>query len=86
MLPIVGLEGLTGGGRAAGGQWIADSTSNCYHKTCDAWSSDWNLRGAVEDISLFKTTIQNLGNSRRCPSGIKGQSLRHIEMAAIRFG
>ncbi|MDB0051885.1 hypothetical protein N9F57_03270 [Gammaproteobacteria bacterium] len=57
MLLIVGLEGLTGGGRAAGGQWIADSTSNCYHKTCDAWSSDWNLRGAVEDISLFKTTI-----------------------------
>ena len=56
MLLILGLEGLTGGERAAGGQWIADSTTNCYHKTCDAWSSDWNQRGAVEDISLFKTS------------------------------
>ncbi|MFT7471151.1 MAG: Zn-dependent M28 family amino/carboxypeptidase, partial [Kiritimatiellia bacterium] len=70
VLLIMGIAGgadLVDGGRAAGDQWIADYTGNCYHQTCDAWSSDWDLRGAAQDISLFKIIVQDLGNSRRWP-------------------
>ena len=55
------------GGRAAGNQWIADYVGNCYHKPCDAWSPDWNLTGAVQDIELFRLLVEDLGNSRRWP-------------------
>jgi Zn-dependent M28 family amino/carboxypeptidase len=52
-LLIMGLGGgadLVEGGRAAGEKWVSDYTANCYHKPCDAWSADWNLAGAVQDV------------------------------------
>ena len=70
VLLIMGIAGgsdLIDGGRAAGDQWIADYTGNCYHQTCDAWSPDWDLRGAVEDIELFQIIISDLANSSRWP-------------------
>ena len=50
-------------GRAAGDAWIADYVGNCYHQTCDAWSADWDLRGAVQDIELFLDIIRELGGT-----------------------
>ena len=79
VLLIMGIAGgadLIDGGRAAGDQWIADYTGNCYHQTCDAWSSDWDLRGAAQDISLFKIIIQDLGNSRRWPQWYEGSEFK----------
>lgn len=70
VLLIMGIAGgadLVEGGRAAGDQWIADYTGNCYHQTCDAWSPDWDLRGAVQDIQLFHIIINELANSSRWP-------------------
>ncbi len=70
VLLIMGIAGgadLVDGGRVAGDQWIADYTGNCYHQTCDAWSADWDLRGAVEDIELFHTLLRDLGDSTRWP-------------------
>jgi len=81
VLLIMGIAGgsdLIDGGRAAGDQWIADYTGNCYHQTCDAWSSDWDLRGAAQDISLFKTIIQDLGNSRRWPQWYEGSEFKAL--------
>ena len=67
-VPVLLLMGIAGGadliegGRVAGDQWIADYTGNCYHQTCDAWSAEWDLRGAVEDIELFHTILRDLGD------------------------
>lgn len=81
VLLIMGIAGgadLIEGGRAAGDQWIADYTSNCYHQTCDAWSADWDLRGAVEDIELFHTILRDLGDSTRWPKWKAGSEFRAI--------
>ncbi len=58
-VPVMLLMGLGGGadlvtgGRAAGDKWVSDYTANCYHQPCDAWSPDWDLRGAAQDVALF---------------------------------
>ena len=84
-VPVLLLMGIAGGadliegGRVAGDQWIAEYTGNCYHQTCDAWSADWDLHGAVEDIELFHTILRDLGDSTRWPQ-LKSSS----EFKAIR--
>lgn len=81
VLLIMGIAGgadLVEGGRAAGDQWIADYIGNCYHQTCDEWSPDWDLRGAVEDISLFKVILEDLGNSTRWPQWKSGSEFKAI--------
>lgn len=67
LMGIAGGADLVEGGRAAGNQWIADYVGNCYHKPCDAWSPDWDLSGAVQDIELFRWMVEDLGNARRWP-------------------
>jgi Zn-dependent M28 family amino/carboxypeptidase len=81
VLLIMGIAGgadLIDGGRAAGDQWIADYIGNCYHQTCDAWSADWDLRGAVEDIELFHIILRDLGDSTRWPQWKAGSEFRAI--------
>ena len=79
LMGIAGGADLVEGGRVAGDQWIDDYTGNCYHQTCDSWSADWDLRGAVEDIELFHTILRDLGDSTRWPQ-LKSSS----EFKAIR--
>jgi Zn-dependent M28 family amino/carboxypeptidase len=84
VLLIMGIAGgadLIDGGRAAGDQWIADYTGNCYHQTCDAWSSDWDLSGAVQDIELFETITRDLATSRRWPAWKAGSEFRAVREA-----
>ena len=79
VLLIMGIAGgadLVDGGRAAGDQWIADYTGNCYHQTCDVWSAEWDLRGAIEDIELFHTILRDLGDSTRWPQWKAGSEFR----------
>ena len=81
VLLIMGIAGgadLVDGGREAGDQWIADYIANCYHQTCDSWSSDWDLRGAVEDITLFKLILDDLGTSTRWPQWKSGSEFKAI--------
>ena len=81
VLLIMGIAGgadLVEGGREAGDQWIADYIGNCYHQTCDTWSSGWDLRGAAEDIELFRTIIEDLGNSKRWPQWKAGSEFEAI--------
>jgi Zn-dependent M28 family amino/carboxypeptidase len=85
VLLIMGIAGgsdLIEGGRAAGDQWIADYIANCYHQTCDAWDPDWNLAGAVQDIELFRTIVEDLGNSRRWPEWQAGSEFKAIRDAS----
>lgn len=76
LMGIAGGADLVDGGRAAGNQWIADYVGNCYHKPCDAWSPDWDLTGAVQDIELFRLLVEDLGNSERWPQWRAGSEFK----------
>ena len=78
MMGIAGGADLVDGGREAGNQWIADYVGNCYHKPCDAWSADWDLTGAVQDIELFRQLISELGNAKRWPTWKTGSEFKAL--------
>ena len=87
MMGIAGGADLVVGGREAGNQWIADYVGNCYHKPCDAWSADWDLTGAVQDIELFHQLIVELAKSSQWPAwkpGSEFKALREQSAAARR--
>ncbi len=69
---------LVNGGRAAGDRWVSDYTAHCYHQTCDAWSADWDLRGAAQDVTLFHMIGQRLANSRVWPTWNDGSEFRAV--------
>jgi hypothetical protein len=73
---IGGGADLVTGGHAAGDAWVSDYTTHCYHQTCDSWSPNWDLRGAVEDIDLFYRIGLELGNSRRWPEWNAGSEFK----------
>ena len=86
MMGIAGGADLVVGGREAGNQWIADYVGNCYHKHCDAWSADWDLTGAVQDIELFHQLISELGNAKRWPAWKQGSEFKALreQSASVR--
>jgi len=67
MMGIAGASDLVDGGREAGQRWVDDYTGKCYHQACDAWSADWNLAGAVQDITLMYEIGDALARSSRWP-------------------
>jgi Zn-dependent M28 family amino/carboxypeptidase len=83
-VPVMLLMGLGGGpdllagGRAAGDRWVNDYTVNCYHKACDAWSADWDLRGAAADVDLLYAMGRDLASSRAWPDWKPGSEFRAI--------
>ena len=78
IMAIAGGADLVEGGREGGDRWIADYIANCYHQTCDAWDPNWDLRGAAQDIDLFRLIIEDLGNSTRWPQWKAGSEFRAI--------
>ena len=78
MMAIAGGNDLVEGGRAAGDQWVTDYVGNCYHQTCDAWSPNWNLAGAIQDIEIFQMLIEDIGNSRRWPAWKAGSEFKAL--------
>jgi len=78
IMGIAGASDLVEGGRAAGEAWIAEYVGNCYHQTCDEWSPDWDLRGAIMDMELFHTIVRELGDSRRWPQWNPGSEFRAV--------
>ena len=78
LMGIAGAADLKQGGTAAGQAWIDAYTGNCYHQACDAWSSDWNLDGAVQDIDLIGTIGEELANSGKWPQWKPGSEFRAI--------
>jgi hypothetical protein len=82
---IGGGPDLVVGGRAAGDKWVSDYTANCYHKVCDAWSADWDLAGAAQDIDLLYVIGRDLANSNRWPTWNAGSefgAVRDLSAAA----
>ena len=68
IMALAGGNDLVEGGREAGDRWVEDFTSNCYHQPCDAWSADWDLRGAAQEVALMYAIGQRLANSRDWPA------------------
>jgi Zn-dependent M28 family amino/carboxypeptidase len=68
MMAMGGGADLVKGGRDAGNRWVEDYTANCYHKACDAWSPDWDLRGAAQDVTLLYQLGRGLAFSKEWPS------------------
>ena len=86
MMGIAGASDLIEGGKEAGQAWVDDYTGRCYHAACDAWSPEWNLTGAVQDIALFRDIGAELANSRRWPEWKDGSEFKAVreESAAVR--
>jgi len=85
LMAISGAPDLVKGGRTAGQAWL-DGYMKCYHQTCDAWGADWDLRGAAQDVDLFKTIGTKLANSRLWPEWRDGSEFKSVraETAAER--
>ena len=78
LMAIGGGPDLVEGGRAAGERWVDDYTANCYHKPCDAWSPDWNLVGAAEDVDLIYDMGRDLADSDRWPDWNAGSEFEGV--------
>jgi Zn-dependent M28 family amino/carboxypeptidase len=78
MMGIAGASDLVAGGKEAGQKWVDDYTGKCYHQACDAWGPDWNLDGAVQDISLFYTIGDELARSGKWPGWKDGSEFKAI--------
>jgi Zn-dependent M28 family amino/carboxypeptidase len=78
-LVLMGMSGgvdLVTGGREAGQRWVDEYTANCYHKICDRWSADWDLRGAAQDVALIYDVARELANSREWPQWRAGAEFK----------
>lgn len=78
MMGIAGASDLVEGGREAGQAWVDAYTGQCYHQACDAWSPDWKLGGAVQDIALFYQIGDELARSSRWPEWKAGSEFKAI--------
>lgn len=77
LMALGGPSDLASGGRAAGQAWL-DGYMACYHKTCDAWSRDWDLRGAAQDIDLFHAIGGRLAKVGMWPTWSAGSEFGRI--------
>jgi len=86
LMGIGGGADLVAGGREAGDRWVAEYTARCYHQSCDAWSAEWDLRGAAQDVALLYAVANRLANSREWPEWNSGSTFRAVreESAARR--
>ncbi|MDC0712026.1 M28 family metallopeptidase [Stigmatella sp. ncwal1] len=81
VLLLMGLGGghdLVNGGREAGDRWVADYTARCYHQPCDAWRSDWDLRGAAQDVQLLYEIGRELASPGRWPEWKPGSEFKGV--------
>ncbi|MEP0730910.1 MAG: peptidase M20, partial [Parasphingorhabdus sp.] len=55
-----------------------DYTGNCYHAACDAWSPDWDLAGAMQDINVMFDIGNSLAYSKQWPEWKKGSEFKEL--------
>ncbi|AQR73303.1 M28 family metallopeptidase [Sphingomonas sp. LM7] len=78
LMGIAGASDLKAGGTAAGQAWIDAYTANCYHQACDAWTPEWNLDGALQDIALARQIGSELARGDKWPSWKPGSEFLAI--------
>ncbi|WP_415179446.1 M28 family metallopeptidase [Parasphingorhabdus sp.] len=82
MMSLAGASDLVDGGRAAGQKWIDDYTGNCYHAACDAWTPEWDLTGAVQDINVMFDIGNEFAYSDKWPEWKAGSEFKKIRDAS----
>ncbi len=82
MMSLAGASDLVEGGRQAGQKWINDYTGKCYHAACDAWSPDWDLTGAVQDIDVMFDIGNSLAYSNDWPEWKAGSEFKELRDAS----
>lgn len=78
MMGFAGASDMVEGGTKAGQAWIDAYTGKCYHQACDAVSDEWNLAGAVQDISVMYDIGSDLAHSDRWPTWKAGSEFKKI--------
>jgi Zn-dependent M28 family amino/carboxypeptidase len=77
-MALAGAYDLQDGGRAAGERWLDAFTTSCYHQTCDAWSPNWDLRGAAQEAELYYGIGARLASSRDWPEWNPGSEFKEL--------
>ncbi len=75
-------QDLVKGGVEAGKAAGADYTAHRYHQPSDEWRADWDLSGAVQDLTLFHDLGLDLANSRRWPGWKQGSEFKAVRDAS----
>ncbi|ONF95996.1 M28 family metallopeptidase [Sphingomonas jeddahensis] len=85
LMALGGASDMREGGRAAGQKWL-DGYMACYHKTCDAWTPDWDFTGPAQDVDLFHAMGRRLSKAGVWPEWRPASEFRAIraESAAER--
>ncbi|WP_408873489.1 M28 family metallopeptidase [Gluconobacter roseus] len=78
VMDMAGKFDLLKGGTEAGGKWLTAYMA-CYHQACDAWSPDWDVRGAAQDVWAVWKVGHDVAFSHDWPQWKAGS-----EFAAIR--
>jgi Zn-dependent M28 family amino/carboxypeptidase len=79
LMAMSGGADLVDGGRDAGNQWLTEYM-RCYHQPCDAWDSQWDLRGAAQDVALLHAIGRELANSRSWPQWRKDSEFNAVRL------
>lgn len=66
LMPWHGIDWVEGGEAAGKAAWEAKFAAD-YHRPSDEWSADWDLRSAVENLTVLYRLGQDLANSRDWP-------------------
>ncbi len=78
LMGIAGASDLVDGGKIAGQAWVDAYTGKCYHQACDAWSKNWDLAGAVQDIAVLYDIGNDLAYSTRWPTWKAGSEFKEL--------
>ncbi|MFT9380070.1 MAG: M20/M25/M40 family metallo-hydrolase [Gluconobacter sp.] len=77
VMDMAGPFDLLQGGTAAGSKWLTAYMA-CYHQACDAWSPDWDVRGAAQDVDVVRQVGYNAAFSHDWPTWKGGSEFRAI--------
>jgi Zn-dependent M28 family amino/carboxypeptidase len=69
---------MVDGGTAAGEKLHDDYIKFRYHQPADEWSPNWNMAGAVQDLTLFYDLGRDLANSRDWPGWKPGSEFKAV--------
>lgn len=53
----------------------------CYHNVCDHYHQDWDLSGALQDMSVYYMAAEALGNSQDWPGYYSGSEFNQLRPA-----
>ncbi|WP_299005881.1 M28 family metallopeptidase [uncultured Shewanella sp.] len=57
------------------------NVQGCYHNTCDEYREDWDLRGALEDLSIYFNAANELASNNDWPGFYKGTEFYSLRPA-----